>query len=152
MSPCAYIKSGGERCKARAMEGYDTCYSHRPDLAGERRRNARKGGKSGGRGRPQTETDGLKQEIRSVIGGVLAGKIPQGRAAIMFQGFNALLRVHELERRKEAAGDDGRVSHEEMLRQGRMFADLAERHLPREGLRAFNDELGALLDEASGDG
>ena len=152
MSSCARIKGDGERCGARAMEGAEWCYGHDPARAGERKRNARKGGKSGGRGRPQTETASLKKEIRSVIGGVLGGQIPQGRGAVVLQGFNTLLRAHELERRQDATGDDGRVSREEMLRQGRMFADLVERHLPREGLRAFNDELGALLDEASGDG
>ncbi len=81
MGRCAYIKAGGGRCEANAMQGYEHCYGHRPDLVQERRRNASKGGKSGGRERPRTETNALKKEIRSVIGGVLAGSIagPRGR-------------------------------------------------------------------------
>ena len=152
MGSCARIKGDGERCGARAMEGAEWCYGHDPARAQERKRNARKGGRSGGKGRPQAETAALKREVRSVIGGVLSGQIPQGRGAVALQGFNTLLRAHELERRQDAAGDDGRVSHEEMLRQGQMFADLVERHLPRERWQAFNDELGAILDEASDTG
>ncbi len=51
MARCAFTKPGGQRCKAAAMKGYDTCYGHREDLADVRRANASKGGKSGGRGR-----------------------------------------------------------------------------------------------------
>ena len=51
MAKCAFIKPGGDRCGARAMKGYETCYGHRPDLAEERKRNASRGGKRGGRER-----------------------------------------------------------------------------------------------------
>lgn len=132
------------------MQGYEHCYGHRPDLVQERRRNASKGGKSGGRGRPRTETNALKKEIRSVIGGVLAGSIPQGRGAVILQGFNTLLRVHELERR-QGTPDLDVLSPEEVRRQMRMVFDLLRHHLPPEQLRAFSDDLNALLnEEASG--
>lgn len=48
MSTCAFIKAGGERCKARAMAHSDYCYNHEPGKAEERKRNASKGGNAGG--------------------------------------------------------------------------------------------------------
>ncbi len=147
MSACAFIKPGGERCKATPMRGYSTCYSHRPDLSEERHRNAVKGGKSGGRGRPQTEISALKQQVRSVIGGVIAGKIPQGPGAVALQGFNVLLRAHEHERRAEVGQ---LITPEELHRQMQTVLDLLGRHVPEpERLRAFSEDLAELLD-ASG--
>ncbi|MDP9479081.1 MAG: hypothetical protein M3R38_25945 [Actinomycetota bacterium] len=149
MTLCAYIKPGGERCRAFAQVGFSTCYGHRPDLAKERRRNASKGGKSGGRGRPRDETAKLKREIRSVIGGVLSGQIAQGQGAVMLQGFNTLLRVHEMERREEVGHHN--ISPEELHRQMQTVLDLLGRHVPEpERLKAFSEDLAALLDEASG--
>ncbi len=148
MSACAFIKPGGARCKAAPMRGYSTCYSHRPDLAGERRHNASKGGRSGGRGRPQTEIGALKQQIRSVIGGVIAGKIPQGPGAVALQGYNALLRAHEMERREEVGRN---LTPEELERLMSTVVDIVRRHVPEpERLRSFVEEIGAFIDEDSG--
>ncbi len=99
MARCAFIKPGGERCGATAMRGYDHCYGYRPDLAEERRRNASKGGKSGGRGRPAAEMDETKRRVRAVIAGVLSGKIERGVGAVLFQGYNTLLKAVEVERK-----------------------------------------------------
>ena len=55
MHRCAAIKANGERCKADAMSGAEWCYSHHPDRAEQRSRNASRGGKSGGRGRSNNE-------------------------------------------------------------------------------------------------
>jgi hypothetical protein len=49
------------------MKGYPTCYGHRPDLAEERRRNASKGGKRGGRGRSQTELTDIKTRLSACL-------------------------------------------------------------------------------------
>jgi hypothetical protein len=99
MALCAFIKPGRERCKATAMKGYDTCYGHRPDLTEERRRNASKGGRAGGRGRVSRDVGDLKQRISEVIDAVLEGSQDRGRAAVAIQGFNALRGVLELERK-----------------------------------------------------
>src|SRR5215204_4962375 len=64
---CAYIKPGGERCGSIAMKGYQHCYGHRPDLADERRRNASKGGRSGGRGRRSGELTEVKILLADLI-------------------------------------------------------------------------------------
>ncbi len=127
------------------MKGYSCCYGHRSDLSGERRRNAARGGKLGGRGRPQTETNDIKKEIRGVIGGVLSEKIPQGRGAVALQGFGVLLRAHEQERREET----DHISPEEMRALTAQVVAIVGRHLHGPALRAFSEEIGALLAEAS---
>ncbi len=93
---CNGIKSGGDRCKLEATHG-SYCWSHAPETADERRRRARRGGKSGGRGRPGADLADLKRDIRSVIDDVLAGEVHQGRAAVALQGYNALLRAAKVE-------------------------------------------------------
>ncbi len=130
------------------MEGYEHCYSHRPDLAGERRSNASKGGRSGGRGRPQTEIADLKQQIRGVIQDVRCGDLPQGQGAVIIQAFNLLARVHEQERREESGRN---ITPEDLSRQMQMVVEIVGRHIPdRERLRAFLEDIDALLDEDSG--
>ena len=83
------------------MRGYSQCYNHRPDLAYERRRNARKGGRTGGRGRPAagTEARDVQGQSHTVIYWVLAGKVAKGAGSVAIQGYNALLRALETERR-----------------------------------------------------
>lgn len=99
MARCAYIKPGGERCGATAMNGYDHCYGHRPDLSEERRRSASKGGRSGGRGRSSGEIRDLKKRVSGVVDDVLEGRQDRGSAAVAIQGFNALRGILELERK-----------------------------------------------------
>src|SRR5215211_8829038 len=91
MGRCAYIKPGGQRCGSIAMKGYDTCYGHRPDLAEERRRNAAKGGRSGGRGRSASgELSALKDLLSDLTERVLASEagLETGRAAVANQLVN----------------------------------------------------------------
>lgn len=145
MTTCAYIKPGGGRCRAVAMKGYSCCYGHRSDLSGERRRNAARGGRSGGRGRPQTETNDIKTEIRSVIGAVLSEEVPQGRGAVALQGYGVLLRAHEQERREEA----GHISREDLSTLLEQVVGVVGRHLHGPALRAFVADLDALLGEDS---
>ena len=99
MARCQRIKGDGERCKGTAMPGADWCYSHDPERAEERRANARKGGKTGGRGRPSVEMGDLRAEIRAVVLGVLSGRVQRGIGATVFMGYNTLLRAVEVERK-----------------------------------------------------
>ena len=63
-------------------------------------RRAGRGGRSGGNGRPGvSEITTIKQEIRAVIAGVLDESLGRGAAAVAIQGYNALTRVIELERK-----------------------------------------------------
>jgi hypothetical protein len=79
------------------MKGYPTCYGHRPDLAEERRRNATKGGKRGGRGRSQTELADIKQRLSDLAADVLAGEVDKGVAAVASQILNVYLRAVSVE-------------------------------------------------------
>ncbi len=78
------------------MRSSEFCIGHDPAKADERRRRASKGGKRGGRGRPQAELAALKGDIRDVITAVLKGAVETGPAAVALQGYNALLRAQKL--------------------------------------------------------
>jgi hypothetical protein len=103
MGFCAAIKPDGLRCKARAMQGSQWCFNHHPDHSGARRRNASKGGKRGGRGRPaRSGTVGLqtvKDLLKSLTEDVLSGDVERATAIAANQLLNTSLRSLELERR-----------------------------------------------------
>jgi hypothetical protein len=85
------------------MRGYSTCYGHRPDLADERRRNASKGGRSGGRGRGSGELAEIKALLSELTNRVIGGEgvevLETGRAAVANQILGTRLRALELERK-----------------------------------------------------
>lgn len=91
---CAAITRGGERCKLDATSR-SFCWSHAPENAEERKRRGRRGGKARG----ASELSEIKREIRDVIAGALSGGTDRGVAAVVFQGYNALLKAVETERR-----------------------------------------------------
>ncbi len=99
MARCARIKDNGERCKANATPGAEWCYSHDPERAEERRLNASKGGKRGGRGRSSGEIVGIKTLLSDLADKVLDGKLETGRAAVANQLINTRLRAVEVERK-----------------------------------------------------
>lgn len=99
MARCGAIKRDGERCKADAMPGAEWCYSHHPGHAEERRRRARKGGKSGGRGRSNGELREIKALCEDLTGRVLSGELAPGLAAVANQLINTRLRAVEQERK-----------------------------------------------------
>ena len=100
MGVCAAIKPNGVRCRARAMEGYAYCYNHNPESADERRLNASKGGKQGGRGRPGAEgLQDVKDLLADLTSGVLSGEVTRDVAIAANQLLNTSLRALELERK-----------------------------------------------------
>ena|SRR5215212_1379750 len=110
MSRCAAIKPNGKRCKVEAIADAEWCWSHHPDYEQARQRRASKGGKRGGRGRPQADLSDLKRRISEVIDAVLEGSRDRGRAAVAIQGFNALRAVLEQERKiKETEDLEARI-------------------------------------------
>ena len=92
---CSAITRGGDRCKLEATTGSNYCWSHSPETAAARRQRARKGGKARGTG----ELAEIKRSIRNAIEGVRDGSIERGIGAVVFQGFNTLLKAAEVERR-----------------------------------------------------
>ncbi len=94
---CTAIKAGGERCSARAREGQEWCWNHDPARAEERRANARRGGRT--RSRTPDELERLKSQLRNITAAVLQGSIDRGTGAVLFQGYNTLLRCVEVQRK-----------------------------------------------------
>ncbi len=91
---CSAITRGGERCKLDATSG-SYCWSHAPEYAEARRRRGRRGGKARG----ASELSEVKREIRAVVTDVLEGRVERGVGAVVFQGYNTLLKAVEVERR-----------------------------------------------------
>jgi hypothetical protein len=91
---CAAITKAGERCKLDATSG-SYCWSHAPENAAQRKAKARRGGKARG----ASEMAEVKREIRRVIEAVDCGQTERGVGAVLFQGFNVLLKAIETERR-----------------------------------------------------
>lgn len=100
MSRCAYIKAGGERCKVGAMSGSSYCYNHEPGKSEERKRNAAKGGNTGGRGRPGAgEITRLRAQLKSLAARVVEGELDTSRGAVANQLIGTQVRLLEFERR-----------------------------------------------------
>ena len=114
MGRCSATKPDGIRCTARAMKGSEWCFNHHPDNAEERRRNASKAGRRGGRGRPaKAGVEGL-QDIKNLLAdltaSVLSRDTERATAIAANQLLNTSLRAVELERRwKEIEELEGRL-------------------------------------------
>jgi len=96
---CAYIKGNGQRCKGVPVRTSQWCAAHHPDYKEQRRRGASKGGRATKSNPVRTELQIIRDQVRVIIGGVLAQKIDRGAGSVAIQGFNTLLRAVELERR-----------------------------------------------------
>ncbi len=97
MSSCSGIRADGGRCRAQAMRKSEWCVGHDPDKADARRRRASKGGKAGGRGRPQRELVDIKRRLSDLADGVLTGEVDKGVAAVASQVLNVFLRAVSVE-------------------------------------------------------
>ena len=99
MSRCAGIRADGGRCKAEAMPEAQWCWNHHPGEAYEqaRPRRASKGGKRGGRGRPQAELSDIKRRLSDLADDVLQGRQDKGVAAVGAQVLNVYLRAISVE-------------------------------------------------------
>jgi hypothetical protein len=125
LAKCTGITREGDRCRGIAIEGSDHCYAHDPDRAEERRRNAHKGGKRGGRGRPSGELHRLQARFEELAEKVLSGDVERAAGAVAGQLLNGaracvrdgltareqeeiLARLEELEAALETRRDDRR--------------------------------------------
>ena len=97
MALCAGIKADGGRCGAQAIRNTEWCFNHHPDYEEARRRRASRGGKRGGRGRPQTELANIKQRLSDLADEVLDGTVDKGKGAVASQILNVLLRALSVE-------------------------------------------------------
>ena len=97
MTKCSGITQAGTACKGIPIEGSQWCYVHHPDHAEERRRHGSKGGKRGGRGRPQAELSDIKRRLSDLADDVLEGRQDRAVAAVASQVLNVLLRAISVE-------------------------------------------------------
>ncbi len=93
MATCSGIRADGGRCRAQAMRASEWCIGHDPHQAEARRRRASKGGKRGGRGRPQAELSDVKRRISALVDDVLEGRKDRGDAAVAGQLLNTYIRA-----------------------------------------------------------
>ena len=97
MASCAFIKASGEACKAIPMKGEAWCWVHHPQHTQKRKRLGSKGGKRGGRGRPQAELAHIKARLSTLAEQVLAEEVDKGVAAVASQVINVYLRAIGME-------------------------------------------------------
>lgn len=97
MPLCSGIKADGGRCRAQAIRDSEWCFNHHPDYEQQRRQRASKGGKRGGRGRPQVELADLKARLSTLADDVLEGKVDRGDAAVAGQLLNTVIRAVSVE-------------------------------------------------------
>jgi hypothetical protein len=97
LAKCAGITQAGTACKGIPIDGSGWCYVHHPDHTAERRRHGSKGGKRGGRGRPQTELANIKGRLSDLADDVLGGEVDKGVAAVASQILNVYLRAVSVE-------------------------------------------------------
>ncbi|CAA9444657.1 MAG: hypothetical protein AVDCRST_MAG28-577 [uncultured Rubrobacteraceae bacterium] len=92
---CAAITLGGSPCKGLVRPGNEYCPAHDPARQEARRRAASKAGKS----KPGRELTEAKRDILEVIKGVREETIDRPVGAVVFQGYNTLLKALDVERR-----------------------------------------------------
>jgi hypothetical protein len=88
LAKCTGITRTGTRCEGVAIRGSDYCYAHDPARVEERRRNASKGGRRGGRGRPSVELQRLQRRFEELAEKVLSGEVERGVGAVVGQLLN----------------------------------------------------------------
>ncbi len=97
MGLCAGIRADGGRCRAQAIRSEEWCFNHHPDYEDARRRRASRGGKRGGRGRPQAELASIKDQLQQLADKVLANEVERADAAVAGPLLNVLLRAVSVE-------------------------------------------------------
>ena len=116
MARCAGTKPDGGQCTAIVNPQQTYCYWHDPDRAGERRRNASRGGKA----KSSREIADLKKQLEDLADDVLEGRIERGTAAVVNQLLNTRARLIELERKiKETEEIEERLTALERAQHGR---------------------------------
>jgi hypothetical protein len=97
LGKCSAIARSGNRCKGIPIDASGLCHAHHPQRVEARRRAGSKGGRRGGRGRPQAELSELKDRLTTLAEDVLEGRKDRGDAAVASQIYNVLLRAVSVE-------------------------------------------------------
>ena len=91
MAQCSGIKRDGGRCGAQAIQDSSWCFNHHPEYEQQRQAAKVKGGRRGGRGRPQNEIARISNRIEEIAEDVLSGKMDSKRGAVAGQLLNYVL-------------------------------------------------------------
>jgi hypothetical protein len=94
MPRCGFTKPDGGQCRRIVKASEAFCYSHDPDRAGERVRNASKAARS----KPVREIRDLKDEVRGVIRAVREEGFDRNDAKVIFAGYALIKDLLVLER------------------------------------------------------
>ena len=97
MAKCAAITASGNPCQGVPIGGSQWCYHHHPDNASKLSMRGQRGGRRGGRGRPQNELQDIKKRLSKLADDVLGGDVEKSRGAITSQILNVYLRALDLE-------------------------------------------------------
>ncbi len=92
---CTAFKRDGTPCTLPSNGSNGLCWAHDPANQEKRRRGQSRGGKT----KPSRDLAEAKTAIRAAIEGVRTGALDKGVGAVMFQGYGALIRAVELERK-----------------------------------------------------
>jgi hypothetical protein len=101
LAKCSGITQAGTACKGIPIDVSQWCHAHHPDRTDERRRYGSKGGKRGGRGRPQAELSDIKRRLSDLADDVLEGRQDKGVAAVASQVLNVYLRAVSVEMKQK---------------------------------------------------
>jgi hypothetical protein len=97
LARCSGITQAGTACKGIPIEGSSYCYVHDPAHAEDRRRHGQRGGKRGGRGRPQADLAEVKRRLHDLVEDVLEGAVDRSDAAVVGQLLNTFIRAVSVE-------------------------------------------------------
>jgi hypothetical protein len=91
MAKCTFTKRNGDECRGVAVGPLGGCYQHDPSYELDRKRDAQRNGKRGGRGRPNPGTADLhrlQSRFEALAEKVLAGTVDRADAAVAAQCLN----------------------------------------------------------------
>lgn len=91
MANCTFTKRNGDECRGVAVGPLGGCYQHDPSYELDRKRDAQRNGKRGGRGRPNPGTADLhrlQSRFEALAEQVLAGTVDRADAAVAAQCLN----------------------------------------------------------------
>ena len=97
MAVCRATKRDGSPCTLPAKGSSGYCWAHSPEHAEQRRRQASRAAKSGGRGRPGTEVREIKAALKQLATDVLDKEVDRADAAVASQVYGTYLRALKVE-------------------------------------------------------
>ena len=112
MAQCSAIKQSGGRCERIVGAELQYCFSHDPARAGERKRNAARGGRAKSAG----EISHVKASLQALADATLSGKIDPRVGAVVSQIWNSYLSALRTELKvREAAEFESRLENLERI-------------------------------------